>query len=200
MGPSLVPKVTSATRHTAGSSGTSSAADRARAWVVFRGSTPAEGRAESVAEAGGTGAAVVATPTTPPAGHAADSPANRRPRPAGIGDRRENIRRLAAGNVRPSGRPGGLPNRERRPERRFFGGIEGGRQHPSPAATLNVACAGLPTLTVESQPSAEPPKPPLRARSGVASTGPSRASCSASRSPSSRTARTTGDPRHLPKR
>ena len=35
------------------------------------GSTPAEGRAESVPEAGGTGAGAVATPTTPPAGHAA---------------------------------------------------------------------------------------------------------------------------------
>ena len=46
-------------------------------------------------------------------------------------------------------------------ERRFSGGIEGGRQHPSPGATLNVACAGLSTITVESQPSAEPPKPPL---------------------------------------
>ena len=33
------------------------------------GSTPAEGRAESVPEAGGTGAEAMATPTTPPAGH-----------------------------------------------------------------------------------------------------------------------------------
>ena len=36
---------------------------------------PAEGRAESVPEAEGTGAGAVATPTTPPAGHDADSPA-----------------------------------------------------------------------------------------------------------------------------
>lgn len=38
------------------------------------GSTPAEGRAQSVPEAGGTGAEA-ATPTTPPAGHDADPPA-----------------------------------------------------------------------------------------------------------------------------
>ncbi len=79
-----------------------------------------------------------------------------------------------------------------------FRGIEGGRQHPSPAATLNVACAGLPTITVESQPSAEPPKTPLGRRSRAASTGSSRASSPASRSPVSLAARATGDPRHLP--
>ena len=63
-----------------------------------RGSTPAEGRAESVPEAGGgTGAAAVATPTTPPAGHAADSPANRRPRPEGIGGRADSPPANAAG-------------------------------------------------------------------------------------------------------
>jgi hypothetical protein len=38
------------------------------------GSTPAEGWAESVPEAGGTGAEAVATPTTRPAGHDAESP------------------------------------------------------------------------------------------------------------------------------
>ncbi len=95
--------------------------------------TPAEGRAESVPEAGGTGAAAVATPTTPPAGHAADSPANRRPRWEGIGGRREKIPSPSGGNVRPSGWPGGLPNRERCRSGGFPGGIEGGRQHPSPA-------------------------------------------------------------------
>ena len=62
-----------------------------------QGSTPAEGRAESVPEAGGTGAAAVATPTTPPAGHAADSPANRRPRPEGIVGRADSPTANAAG-------------------------------------------------------------------------------------------------------
>ena len=62
-----------------------------------QGSTPAEGRAESVPEAGGTGAAAVATPTTPPAGHAADSPANRRPRSEGIGGRADSPTANAAG-------------------------------------------------------------------------------------------------------
>ena len=105
-----------------------------------RGSTPAEGRAESVPEAGGTGAAAVATPTTPPAGHAADSPANRRPRPEGIGGRRENIRRLSGGNVRPSGWPGGLPNRERCRSGGFPGGSKGGGSTPRQPAVIPWVC------------------------------------------------------------
>ena len=79
-------------------------------------------------------------------------------------------------------------------QRRLKPGVLGGAASPCQAAVFNTACAGLPTLTVESQPSAEPPKPPLRARSGAASTGPSRASSSASWLRASRTARAPGDP------
>ena len=54
-----------------------------------------EGRAESVPEAGGTGADAVATPTRPPAGHDAGlTRETGRPRPVVIGGRRENIRLL----------------------------------------------------------------------------------------------------------
>ena len=80
----------------------------------------------------------------------------------------------------------------------------GGRGGGAPRQPLPGTCGawprrvGWPTFKKVSQTSAEPPKPPLRASPGTALTEPSRASCSAFRSPSSRTARTTGDPRHLP--
>ena len=101
-----------------------------------------------VPEAGGTGAAVVATPTTPPAGHAADSPATRRPRPAGLGDRRENIRRLAAGNVSARPMAGRLPNRERCRSGGFPGDRRGAAAPLARARMFYIACAGLTTITV----------------------------------------------------
>ena len=72
--------------------------------------------------------------------------------------------------------------------RRPLPGFEGATSLASPAVIPWVSC--LRQVTVESQPSAESPKPPLRARSGAASAGPSSASSPASWSPASRTART----------
>ena len=95
-----------------------------------RGSTPAEGRAESVPEAGGTGADAAATPTTPPPVTTQTHPRNRRPRPAVIAGRRKSIRRRAAwGTFGPRG-SGRAPQPRTLPERGLSGGIEGGQGHP----------------------------------------------------------------------
>ena len=82
------------------------------------------------------------------------------------------------------------------PRRGAVGGRGGGA--PRQSANVQHRVCWLTDLKEVSQPSAKPPKPPLRARSGATSTGPSRASSPASRSPVSRTAGATGDPRHLP--
>ncbi len=73
------------------------------------GSTPAEGRADSVPEAGGTGAEAVATPTTPTAGHDADSPATST---ASTGDDRSAAREHPA-TGRMDARPGGSGQTQR---------------------------------------------------------------------------------------
>ena len=138
---------------------------------------------------------MVATPTTPPAGRAADSPANRRASTGG--ERWSEGEHPAPGRRERFGQADGraeLPNRERCRSGGFPGDRRGAAAPLARARMFYIASAGLPTLTVESQPSAKPPKPPLRARSGAASTGPSRASSAASRLPVSRTARATGDP------
>ena len=97
-----------------------------------RGSTPAEGRAESVPEAGGTGAEAVATPTAPSPVTTQTRPRNRRLRRAMIGGRQENIRQPAGWTV------GQAQGRANSPTANasgagLFRGIEGGREHPSPA-------------------------------------------------------------------
>ena len=111
---------------------------RAKGWAWKGGTTPAEGRAESVPEAGGTGAGGGGN-----GGHAArrsrrrTHSRNRRSRPAVIGGRREqHIRRLDAGNVRPSRWPGGLPNRERCRSGGFPGGSKGGGSTPRQSANV----------------------------------------------------------------
>ena len=113
------------------------------------------------------------------AGHdARPCPRNRRPRSAVDGQ----VGRRTSGNWSLGGsakQKQAKPNRERC-RSAVSGGIEGGRQHPSPAAVFNTACAGLSTVTVVQASPAEPPKAPLRASPGTASTGPSRANSPAS--------------------
>ena len=87
-----------------------------------------EERTESVPDAGGTGAEAVATQTTSLAGHSADSAAKADGRrPAVIGRRRENIRRLA------DRRDLRTPNRERR---RSGGELPWGSEGAQPPASL----------------------------------------------------------------
>ena len=99
------------------------------------GLTPAEGRAESVPEAGGTGAEAVGTPTAPTAGHDAElSPAriddlDRRL----IGGQQGNVRRRALGRSARR-KPHVLPSRDRRRS----GGFRGDRRG---AAALPLATA-----------------------------------------------------------
>ena len=111
---------------------------------------------------------------------------NWRPRPAVIGGRRENNRQLAAWrNVRPPWEWPNSPTANAAGARVFRGGGAPPRQ-PRCSTSRRL----LTDLKSGSQPSAEPPKPPLGAPPGTASTGPSQAGSPASRSPTSRTART----------
>ena len=103
--------------------------------------TPAEGRAESVPEAGGTGAEAVTTPTAPLAGHDADSRARWT---ATTGGNRWFGRRTSD-----DWPPGQSPKRKRANSptanaagATVFRGDRRGAEHPSSAATFNVACAG----------------------------------------------------------
>ncbi len=109
---------------------------------------------------------------------------------------RGRARSRSAGSSQLAGRQGGGGDAPARALLRRAGsrGFEGGRSHPRQSANVLHRVGWLTDLKKVSQPSAKPPKPPLRARSGAASTGPSRASSPASPSPFSRTARATGDP------
>ena len=71
-----------------------------------------------------------------------------------------------------------------------FGGIEGGQSHSSPVRDVQHRVCWLVDLKSVSQPSAEPPKPPLGAPSRTASIEPSQAASPASWSPASRIAKT----------
>ena len=105
---------------------------------------------QPVPEAGGTGAAAVATPTTPTAGHDGDSPA----KSDGLDRWSSGVPgRLDVGQAK----AGERSNRERCRSEGFSGGIEGGRSTPLPAAVFNTAWAGLRPVTVVSRPSAGPP-------------------------------------------
>ncbi len=104
-----------------------------------RGSTPAEGRAESVPEAGGTGADAAATPTTPPPVTTQTRPRNRRPRPAVTAGRRETCGTWPPGTFGQA-EAGERPNRERCRSGGFPGGSKGGRATLASLAVIPWVC------------------------------------------------------------
>ena len=150
-----------------------------------------EGRAESVPEAGGTGAEAVATPTTPPAGHDAESRANA---PASTGGDRWSAGEHPATGTWGSSDPAEVAelwNRERCRSGGFSGGIEGGRSTPRQSANVLHRVGWLTTTKGRETAPAVTSNTPLRASPGTASTEPSRASLPASWSKASRATRTS---------
>ena len=112
------------------------------------GSTPAEGRTDSVPEAGGTGAEAVGTPTAPPPVTTQTRP-TRRALMSGVG------RRTSGGwppGTRRQTEAGELRNRKRSRSGGFPGGSKGGGAPLARARMFYIACVGLSPLAVSDKP------------------------------------------------
>ena len=98
-----------------------------------------EGRAESVPEAGGTGGEAVATPTTPPAGHDADSAA----KPDGLDERWPVVGGRTSGDWPPRSSARRKRAKSRNRERCRSGGFSGRRHTRAGTVAEHRSASGL---------------------------------------------------------